>query len=410
MTVGELESLSAAVGYRPGAQSRDLIERALRKVSDALGVPSEQALRNVLSRDPPAWRAFCESVPVHETWFFRHPEHFDLIERQAREAASAGRPLHAAWSVGCSTGEELWSLLLKLLPWAPEVRVCGSDLSAEALEVARGGCYPARSVRGPEAACIAPWLRSAEGGVTIPERLRERAAFCHLNLAKDPIRPPPGFPAQLDVIFCRNVLLYLRPEVCASVLEALAAQLVPGGLLVVGAMDVDALPAGLEGVNPAFPGVLRRRVPGQPPASPGLRRPGTRSASSPALPQVLPLAQARTLADAGRLTEALAVAEGQGSDLEACYLAGCIQLELGAEERAVELFRRILAARPDAAPAHLQLALIALRAGDHRGLNRHRRGLEQLLVGRSDDEVLAPGALRTGWARQVLGTLGGAHG
>lgn len=420
MTRAQLEALAQAVGYRWGDQSRLLVERALERVAKALNLMPADAAAQVLARAPNAWRTFSDAVAIHETYFFRHPEHFALVEKLAVDRSVDGAPVTSAWSVGCSTGEELWSLALTLWPHAPALRVAGSDLSNEALLCAQRARYADRSFRDGSSRRH-PCLLQTPGGFEVSERLRERAVFGQLNLAADPVRPPPGMAQAVDVIFCRNVLVYLRPEVCSAVLSSLAGVLSEDGLLIIGAVEVPGeLPSGLEPADESVPGALRRVSTKRAPTPRAARRPALLAPRDPAAPTVFadgarartvapmdPRVQsARGLADEGRLDEALAAAESMKEVPTALFLAASIHLERGDLARATASLHLMVRAQPDSVPAHLQLALVAQRRGDSRAAQRHRTCAQRLLESYRDEDDLDVEGMKASWARQVLSSMG----
>ena len=93
---GPLEHLAELLGHRLGDDNRRLFEDGLQKTGLALGVPPEVAARRALAGDPLAYRGVIAAVTVGETYFFRHPEHFQLARDHAARAAAAGRPSRSA--------------------------------------------------------------------------------------------------------------------------------------------------------------------------------------------------------------------------------------------------------------------------------------------------------------------------
>src|SRR4051812_7725713 len=240
MKDGPVEHLAELLGHRLGEDNRRLFDDGLQKTGLALGITADAAARRALAGDPVSYREVISAITVGETYFFRHPEHFQLARHHAARALAAGRPVRTAWSVGCATGEEAYSLAMALSPHTPELRVHGSDISREALEVARLGRYGSWSFRaGPpqETAEVHP----VGGQWEVSPRLKAMAAFHEANLAREPLTAPPGAP-HVDVIFCRNVLLYFLPDHAARILSALTSALAEGGLLVLGALEAPAIP------------------------------------------------------------------------------------------------------------------------------------------------------------------------
>ncbi len=191
------------------------------------------------------WAVLVDRLTIHESRFFRHLPSLALVtetvlsEFLARPAADAAS-FHA-WSVGCATGEEVYSLAMVIDRCAQEQSrpfhygVTGSDVSQPALAVGRGGVYP-----NARAAEIPPEYRQAyltpvDGShFAIAARLQSRVGFAVLNLLD--VRRAPM--TQLDLIFCHNVLIYFPRVRRFEVLNHLVRCLRPGGCLVLGPGDV----------------------------------------------------------------------------------------------------------------------------------------------------------------------------
>jgi chemotaxis protein methyltransferase CheR len=189
---------------------------------------------------------------VNETAFWRHPEQLAAL---GRLAADARRPL-AIWSAGCATGEEPYSVAIALLEagrGGMGDRIVATDVSARALDAAAAGVYGIRSTRKLPLALGARWF---EAGVERRVRAEVRALveFRRHNLVAD---PAPGGP--FDVVLCRNVLIYFDPRTAGEVLRRLVGALRPGGVLVLGPVELGAATAGeLEWLNLGDATLLRR--------------------------------------------------------------------------------------------------------------------------------------------------------
>ncbi|HYV47264.1 MAG TPA: CheR family methyltransferase [Myxococcaceae bacterium] len=408
MRDGPVEHLAELLGHRLAEDNRRLFEDGLQKTGLALGVSPDAAARRALAGDPVAYREVISAITVGETYFFRHPEHFQLARDHAARASNAGRPVRTAWSVGCATGEEAYSLALAISPHTPELRVFGTDISVEALEVARLGRYGSWSFRDGPPDRLGE-LRQVGGQWEVSARLKAMCTFHEANLAREPLHPPPGAPSHLDVIFCRNVLLYFLPDQAARLLAALSALLAEGGLLVLGALEAPAIPpVGLQAVpdsngcalaRPLFP-----RAPVERPPTPPRRY---STAERKALPGVDVLTMARRLADAGDLEGSLKMAESLPESIEALELASTVCFERGNLDRAKQHLAKLLQLRPDHVPAHLRLALVALRAHDLDLLEKSERELVRLVSGRRDDEEVSGDGMKVAYVRQVLADLRG---
>jgi chemotaxis protein methyltransferase CheR len=404
---GHLEQLADLLGHRLGEDNRRLFEDGLRKTAIALGVTEAAAAARALAGDPVVSREVISAITVGETYFFRHPEHFDLARNHAVRAAAQGRSVRSAWSVGCASGEEAYSLAFTLSPHAPDLRVHGSDICVESLEVARLGRYGRWSFRDRRPEDLGE-VRAVGGQWEVGPRLKGLVSFHEANLSRIPLQPPPGVP-DLDVIFCRNVLIYFLPDHAARILSTLAAALAEGGLLVLGALEAPAIPpVGLLAVPDSYGCALVKPVrallpPEKRPATP--RRYSTAERAIIPTPDLLSLA--RRLADAGDLEGSMRMAESLPESLEALELAATVCFERGDLDRARAHLSRLLDKAPDDVPAHLRMALVALRGHDLEMLERAERELDRLVSGREDDEEIGRDGMKVAYVRQVLADLRG---
>jgi chemotaxis protein methyltransferase CheR len=402
------------VGHRLNDSNRNTLVEALRKVGLALGVNEDEAAVLVRQRHPVAYRELVCSITVNETYFFRHPEHWELLQRMASAHSANGRAYRSAWSVGCSTGEEAYTLAMVLSAFNPDVRVAASDISAEALEVARVARYGSWSFRdrGPERV---PGMVAVGRQWEVAPRFRALVSFHEQNFADDPLLPPPSIPQKVDVIFCRNVLLYLKPARAAAVRRWLCEALAEDGVLVLGALEgPDKAPEGFSLTTQANACTLRRLQPVAPKIAPPPTRPAV--AMMPAAvhkPQSVRarvvermLDDARALADRGEFDEALARTQPFHDEPDALYLSATVHAERGQIARAEVLLRQVLLLSPSFVPAYLHLALITTRSGDLAGTAHYRAALVRLLEGRRDDDEVGIAGMKVAYVRQVLGSLG----
>lgn len=190
------------------------------------------------------WASLVDHLTVHETRFFRHLPSLALIQDQWLPGWLAKAPvdqsLHAL-SVGCSTGEEAYTLAMVLdegLGRAEPPRrfgITATDVSQPALSVARAGAYaPHRLEEIPEPYRGRAVELDPNGSLRVVDRLRRRIGFACVNLlhaTRAPLR-------QLDLIYCQNVLIYFARDRRGELLDGLARLLRPNGLLVLGAGEI----------------------------------------------------------------------------------------------------------------------------------------------------------------------------
>ena len=316
-----------------------------------------------------------DEVTIQETAFARDRSQLGEIAwpRLLRSARDAGRGTVRAWSAGCASGEEAYTLALMateaFAPAAAPAEVLGTDISEAALAAATVGRYRERAV----AALDAPLRRryfeqEADGSLAVGSRLRGMVRFRRHNLAHDSI-PPAGEPG-FDLIVCRNVLIYFGQQLAAQVIESLDRSLRPGGMLVLGAADA------LRRAAPP-PAVLPDRVqpdlPGRvPPDFASLGRPlGYRSAQS----RDRRLAAALDAADRGASDAALALVgtllADDPLDADAHYIEGLVTMAAGEPARAAAALRRALYTDAAFALAAFALGRAYDALGDARAARRY---------------------------------------
>ncbi|HRI54247.1 MAG TPA: CheR family methyltransferase, partial [Pseudomonadota bacterium] len=284
-TPEELEPLGRLLeeqfGLRLTLGNRDLIDGGLRLLAAELNLPAGVLLRRLLAGEDGLLHRLAVKTVVSETYFFRHPEHFDLlVERLVPALLQEGRTTLRAWSAGCATGEEAYSLAAALLAAAPrtEIAVLGTDLSEDSLAIAAAGRYGRRALRSelPRWSIACP-LQVGPRSVEVPAALRALTRFQPLNLNKESypeeVAPTSGF----DIIFCRNVLIYFSPEGAANVLLRLRDRLREGGYLILAALDYTAALPGLQPLNLDGIPVLRRHSAVAKAAAPSRRTPPKRT-------------------------------------------------------------------------------------------------------------------------------------
>jgi len=182
--------------------------------------------------------ALLDSLMICETSFFRNLPQFDLFrgvvlpEITARKAKSGTRIMRV-WSAGCSTGQEPYSAVMALLETLPDrdswtIRVVASDLSFTALERAQAGLYRADQLKGIDPDSVAKYFRRENEHFVINDAVKKRVIFDYHNLKND------NGLRGLDIIFCRNVMIYFDAEEQRRLVSRFANCLVPGGFLFVG--------------------------------------------------------------------------------------------------------------------------------------------------------------------------------
>ncbi len=318
-----------------------------------------------LAHDGPSLTAIIDELTVGETYFFRDAAQFDLIRRTVLPDLArrhGPEPRLWAWSAGCATGEEAYSLaiLFEEEGLARRARILATDLSETALAKARVGIYGAWSLRGGTGPTLARYFHHAGPQYRVVERLREPIVFASLNLASDPYPGTrPDAPA-MDLILCRNVLIYLDPQRVAEVARRLFEALADGGWLITGPSDPLLSEHAPYEVMQNEQGLIYRR---SAPHTPGPAFTAAAAAADDAAPIVPPPPPVPAPpADAAAVPDALS-ADGQLAHAIALMSLGHYAAAAVAARHAVYLDRGF-------AMAHLVLGAILLRLGDRRGARR----------------------------------------
>ncbi|MGO9165420.1 MAG: CheR family methyltransferase, partial [Candidatus Sulfotelmatobacter sp.] len=183
-----------------------------------------------------------QDLLIHVTGFFREPEAFLALRKYVYPALFEGRkpdnPIRV-WVAGCSTGEEAYSIAITLLEYlwshtrnisqaAMAIQIFATDISETALERARAGIYPEASVAEISAERLKRFFVHQEGGYQVNKSVRDMCIFAKQNLVKDP-----PF-SNLDLVSCRNLLIYLGPVLQRRVIPTLHYSLKPSGYLMLG--------------------------------------------------------------------------------------------------------------------------------------------------------------------------------
>jgi chemotaxis protein methyltransferase CheR len=191
-----------------------------------------------LRYDPGAddeFERLAEALVVNETYIGRELDQLSALVGILVPRLLAERDRLRIWSAACSTGEEPFTLagMLSDRTLLPRVELVASDISQRVLDFAQRGRFSGRSLRAlPPAA--SGWFEPDGDAVTIKPELRGAVRFMQLNLSD---RAAVRRMAKLDVIICRNVLIYFRDVTIKRVVESLVEALNPGGYLLIGASE-----------------------------------------------------------------------------------------------------------------------------------------------------------------------------
>jgi chemotaxis protein methyltransferase CheR len=394
-------------------------------------------------------------LTVTETYFFREPAQFEFIRTRVLPPLvpeCSRERLIRIWSAGCASGEEAYSLaiLLDQCGLGDRAHVLATDISRKALVRARDASYAPWSFRGVDSTVTARYFRAAGNRQVLDPRIRERVRFERLNLALDTYPSFANGTWRLDLILCRNVLIYFDHAVVQAVGRRFLECLAPQGWLIMGSSDPPinedkiyesvVTPAGVFYRRRSTPGVAFDDSPPSPLASEGgdaiaqpdsMMTPPPRSRgggqgeeSYPAIAREAddPLPDAKAAFDRGEYDRALELAQGladpgaaafcvralanTGGPREAERAAGeaatryplapeihllrsVLLLDLNRTEDAIQAAKRALYLDRTLSFGHFVLGLALSRLRDVDGARRAFRNAHDLCARQGPDEAVA---------------------
>jgi len=258
------EFIGNEVGIQLPASKHTLVEGRLRKRLRQLGFNGfEDYLDHVL--DSPEGKHerlhLIDAITTNKTDFFRESEHFRYLVDKAlpkieKNRQRDGRREISLWSAGCSSGEEAYTLSIVLNEVAERhsglrFNILATDISKSCLDTARRAVYPERRIDSvPMELRKKYFLRSSDSAeelVQMGPELRSPIQFGSLNLIANSF----GLSQKMDVIFCRNVMIYFNNQIREQLVRRFEQQLVPGGYLFVGHSEsLNGFEMGLDQVAP----------------------------------------------------------------------------------------------------------------------------------------------------------------
>ena len=396
-------------------------------------------------------------LTISETYFWREPRVFEALVKQILpeliRVREKGERRLRIWSAGCASGEEPYSIaiaLRRLLP-VPEdwrITILATDINPGILSRAMAGVYGEWSFRGLHKRLKEEYFhRKEDGRFEILPEIRKMVTFAYLNLVEDIYPSPLNNTNAMDLIFCRNVLMYFTPERAVQVGQRLYNSLVDGGWLMVGASELSQFTFP-QFASVHFPGaiVYRRETRESRPSevfrleeisSPPPLRESTRiqvvesaspkqatyaevlDRSVPGRDIAAPVKQQgeeatfditlkiRALADRGNLAEALSACDeaiaADKLDPEMHYLRAIILQEQNGHGEAIAALKRALYLDPNFVPAHFAIGNLMLRRGNARAAKKSFENVLALLSAYRAEDILPEfEGLTAGRCREII--------
>ncbi len=248
------EGIRALSGIDLAQYKRGQMERRIRSFARRKGIDDLAVYLAALKADPAALEDFLDRMTINVSQLWRNPEQWTVIGTKILpELTASGRSL-SAWSAGCSYGAEAYTLAALCREHVPGVRAAikGTDIDARMVERARGGRFGIEDARTAPKALLSKYFDAVDGGY---QAKRELIALCSFEVGDLlRMRVPAG---RLDLVLCRNTVIYFTDEVRNALHARLADALRPGGYLVIGSTERVQDPREM-GLVPTQPFVYRK--------------------------------------------------------------------------------------------------------------------------------------------------------
>ncbi|HWS38602.1 MAG TPA: CheR family methyltransferase [Actinoplanes sp.] len=384
-----------------------------------------------------------QALSITETYFFRHEEQIRVLRDRVMPeliGSRSGQRVLRILSVGCSSGEEPYSLAIIAAETKPTddwiVTVTGVDANRQMLAKARSAAYSPWSLRDTPEHVRDRWFRRVSDGYRVDDRVAATVRFVEHNVAGED--PQLWRAAGYDLIFCRNLLMYLTEDVRANLYRKMTRALADGGFLFLGHTDsMGPRPDGLavchiggtvyyrRQISPSAPepapAAVSAAVPAAAPKAPPIPRPDLDADSYrravgllrddrfaealAALGEREGLLRGVLLAQLGRVDEARATAhrliDTGGPQPDAHHLLGICH-ELDCADQAAGQYKLAAYLDPQFAMPRLRMGLLARRRGDGSGATDHLEAALRLLASETEDRIVLFGG---GFGRLALTTL-----
>jgi len=216
--------------------NRAILESRLKEQLREKGLNEVRAYYDLVSKDKEELKLFLDSITTNLTRFFRNQAHFDALEKYViPELIKIKKPLNdfkiKVWSAGCSTGEEPYTIAMLMKetlpsPWFAEI--VASDISLKSLMVGKEGFYADARVVGVPDHYLKKYFTRVDGGYQIRDEIKQMIRFDYHNLMYDS-----GL-RNMDVVFCRNVLIYFDEASQKATIERFWEAMAPKSFLFIG--------------------------------------------------------------------------------------------------------------------------------------------------------------------------------
>ena len=226
--------LRSSTGHDFSQYKKSTIGRRIERRMSKQNIEDTEVYARYLKEHPAEVQSLFKELLINVTSFFRDPEAFATLKKDFLPQLFAGKPegyVFRVWVAGCATGEEAYSIAILLREFMDEtgqefkVQLYSTDLNEDAIAMARAGTYPPNIVQDVLPERLRRFFVKEEAGYRVKKEIREMVVFAIQNV----IKQPPF--TKLDLVSCRNLMIYLEPELQSTLIRAFHFALKPGGML-----------------------------------------------------------------------------------------------------------------------------------------------------------------------------------
>lgn len=212
---------------------RPQMERRINALMRTLSIKDYDTFISSMKHDKDLLEKFIDHLTINVSEFFRNAPQWEVLEKKIFPTLLANNPNLKIWSAGCSTGEEPYTLAMLLSEKIEKGQhsILATDFDDRVLKKAIDGYYKKRAAAGIPEAYLKKYFNAVEDGYRAKETLKKHITFKHHNLLRD------AYPSTMDLIICRNVVIYFTEETKSILYRKMYAALKPGGILFTGSTE-----------------------------------------------------------------------------------------------------------------------------------------------------------------------------
>jgi chemotaxis protein methyltransferase CheR len=229
------------------------MKRRITAIAEKYGFSSYCSFLNEMKRNRELYNIFINYLTINVSEFYRNPNQWAVFENKILKEISKYKNLSdiRIWSAACSTGDEPYTVVMILNKYIPlsRINILATDIDTEAMQKAKTGIYSKRSLKEIPAEFLRKYFNKIdEEFYQISDRIKKCVCFRKHNLLRDP------YPPNMDIIICRNVLIYFTEEAKKNIYKNFSKSLVKNGILFVGSTEqiMDCQKYGIKQIGTFF--------------------------------------------------------------------------------------------------------------------------------------------------------------